>query len=116
MRFMRHLIVMTVIVALATPAAAQSRLKLPDPVPFQQSQFQQSRAVVSAALHPAAKGALIGAGVGAGTLGAIGIWYCTAGPSEEGECGNENWVGPFALWAAAGAGIGALIGVLANRR
>lgn len=63
----------------------------------------------SAAMHPAAKGALIGAAAGAGSLAVFGLWYCTAGP---GECSGENWRRAIPVWTAVGAGVGALIGVL----
>lgn len=66
----------------------------------------------SPALHPAARGGLIGAAIGAGAWGGIGLWYCTVGPNEVGECGVEQWVPGLLVWGGVGAGIGALIGAM----
>jgi hypothetical protein len=75
------------------------------------------RQPVSAAMHPAAKGALIGGAAGAAFVGAVGLWYCTIGPSEEGECDSPRpfWKG-LMLWGGAGAGVGALIGAIVDSR
>jgi hypothetical protein len=72
----------------------------------------QPQQPASSALHPAAKGALVGAALGAGAWGGIGLWYCTIGPNEVGECGVGQWVPGFLVWGGIGAGIGALIGAL----
>jgi len=75
------------------------------------------RQPVSAAMHPAAKGALIGGAAGAAFVGAVGLWYCTIGPNEVGECENPRWFWKgLALYGGAGAGIGALIGAIVDRR
>ena len=72
---------------------------------------------VNAAMHPAAKGALIGGAAGAGFWGAIAVWYCTIGPSEVGECENSGqWLKGLAAWGAGGAAVGALIGAIAGGR
>jgi hypothetical protein len=63
-------------------------------------------------MHPVAKGAIIGAVAGAGTMGAFGLWYCTIGPSETGDCTGDHWVRGLPLYVGIGAGIGALIGAL----
>jgi hypothetical protein len=71
----------------------------------------------SAAMHPAAKGAIIGGAAGAGFWGAIGVWYCTIGPHEAGECDNVgDWARGMAVYGAAGAAIGAVIGAVVGRR
>jgi hypothetical protein len=68
-------------------------------------------------MHPAAKGALIGGAAGAAFVGAVGLWYCTVGPNEVGECENPRWLWKgLALYGGAGAGIGALIGAIVDRR
>lgn len=121
----RHLITCTLLLALAIPPAyAQSTSAEPSRLNMaairQMVRLQagrtvnvQQRPVVAASLHPAAKGAVIGAAAGAGAWGAIGLWYCTVGPNEVGECRNSSmWTRGFLLWGAAGAGIGALIGAL----
>jgi hypothetical protein len=106
MQMIRQLITGLLILALAvSPAAAQS-LNLSYPPQL----LQQPR--VSPALHPAAKGAVIGGAVGGATIGLVGLWYCTIGPSEVGECTAGQWSRNIALWAGVGAGIGALIGAL----
>lgn len=120
MDFLRHLIITVVMVAMAAPSAqAQSgRINLRDAVAssarltLMPVSVPQQQPPVLAALHPAAKGAIIGAAAGAGAVGAIGLWYCTVGPSESGECGSETWGRAIPLWAGIGAGIGMLIGAL----
>jgi hypothetical protein len=67
-------------------------------------------------MHPVAKGALIGGLAGAAFVGAVGLWYCTIGPSEAGECENARWWKGLAMYGGAGAGIGALIGAIVDRR
>jgi hypothetical protein len=81
-------------------------------IDFQSLGRLQRQPPTSAALQPAAKGALIGAAIGAGAWGGIGLWYCTIGPHEVGECGVEQWVPGFLVWGSIGAGIGALIGAM----
>ena len=112
MRTWRQLIISLAIVGIFTSsAAAQSRplrLELPPGVTLQQP-------TVSAALHPAAKGAIIGAASGAGAFGTLALWYCTIGPNEVGECGPHFWTPGVFVYAAIGAGIGALIGAIAGR-
>jgi len=124
MRIPQQLTVFIVVIAIAVPhAAAQSaspaaperpRLNLTVPAAQLIPQGQQPRA--AAALHPAAKGAIIGGAIGAGSFGALGLWYCTIGPHEVGECGIEQWVPGLLVWGGVGAGVGALIGAIANRR
>ena len=71
----------------------------------------------NAAMHPAAKGAIIGGAAGVGFWGAIAVWYCTIGPHEVGECENAGqWARGMAVYGAAGAAIGAVIGAIAGRR
>ena len=116
---LRHLIVCALLTTVAAPSAhAQSttagrsqsastpRLKIDYAWPPQ-------RPAVAAAWHPTAKGAAIGAAAGAGTFAAFGLFYCTVGPSEVGECSNGGmWARGLLVWGAAGAGIGALIAAL----
>lgn len=108
MRVLRHLIISALLIAITvTSAHAQSgHLKI-------NYDFAQQPQRTAAALHPAAKGALIGGAVGAGFWGGVGIWYCTIGPNEVGECSNTGqWARGMLLWGAVGAGIGALIGAI----
>jgi hypothetical protein len=130
MAVLRSVLIAFLIVSVSWPAAAQSiqpavstplglaapRLNLT--VPAEQLIPPQSTTMpTGAALHPAAKGALIGGAVGAGFWGAIAIWYCTIGPSEVGECENTGqWLKGVAAYGAAGAAVGALIGAIAGRR
>lgn len=123
---MRQLIIATLVVVVAAPAASEQSTP-EDPWPptaaspalrlnlqaFPPLQPPQQR---SAALHPAAKGAIVGGAIGAGSFGALGLWYCTIGPSEVGECGIEQWVPGLLVWGAVGAGIGALIGAIRASR
>lgn len=75
--------------------------------------FPPDRPVAAAKLHPAAKGAVIGAVAGAAFWGGVGVWYCTIGPNEVGECDNAGqWARGVLVWSALGAGVGALIGAL----
>jgi hypothetical protein len=108
----RHLILGALIAALLIPSAhAQAP---PSPFRIDTTKFTlQQTTPVAAQMHPAAKGALIGGAIGAGTFGAIGLWYCTIGPHEVGECGPREWLGQGLLvYGGAGAAIGALIGAL----
>jgi|SRR5688572_12322212 hypothetical protein len=112
MSTVRHLIVSALLAALLIPSAhaqAPSSLFRIDTTKF----TLQQTSPVAAQMHPAAKGALIGAAAGAGTWGAIGLWYCTIGPHEVGECGPREWLGQGLLvYGGVGAAIGALIGAL----
>jgi hypothetical protein len=107
---MRQIVAVLVLLATTAPRAqAQEplpklRLEMPASMLVRQQQ------PVSRALHPAAKGAIIGGAIGAGSFGALGLWYCTIGPNEVGECGVEQWTPGLLVWGAIGAGIGALIG------
>lgn len=78
--------------------------------------FPPERPGVAAKMHPAAKGAVIGGIAGAGFWGGVGIWYCTIGPNEAGECRDAGrWTRGMLAWGAAGAAVGALIGALRSR-
>jgi|SRR6185503_836623 len=117
--FLRHLIICALLIALAAPFAhAQSPTvaSLQAPIPPRLKinyAWASPPPVVAAALHPAAKGAAIGAGAGAATFAAFGLFYCTVGPNEVGECSNGGmWTRGLLVWGAVGAGVGALIGVL----
>ena len=102
----RHLIIAVLLLLVATFPARAERLKInymlpPDPP------------AIAAKMHPAAKGAVIGGIAGAGFWGGVGVWYCTVGPNEVGECDNAGqWAKGMLLWSAIGAGVGALIGAL----
>ena len=116
---LRHLIICAALIAVDIPPAhAQSTpagIQQPAIAPRLKINYAwpQQRPAVAAALHPTAKGAAIGAAVGAGSFAALGLWYCTVGPNEVGECSNSGmWTRGLLLWGAAGAGIGALIAVL----
>ena len=112
MNTIRHLILTAVITALLVPSAyAQVP---PSPFRFDPAKFTlQQTPPVAAQMHPAAKGALIGGAIGAGAFGAIGLWYCTIGPHEVGECGPREWLGQGLLvYGGIGAAVGALIGAL----
>jgi hypothetical protein len=105
----RHLIIAILISVFATHTAYAQAPGSPFRIDTTRHVLQQQP--VAAQMHPAAKGALIGAAVGAGAWGAIGVWYCTVGPNEAGECSSRNtWLRGIPLFAAVGAGIGALIG------
>ena len=106
MQTIRQLIIGVLILAFIAPPVAAQSLNLTYPAQL----LQQPR--VSPALHPAAKGAIIGGAAGGATIGLVGLWYCTIGPSEVGECTAGQWSRSIALWAGVGAGIGALIGAL----
>jgi hypothetical protein len=121
----RNLIIAAVVVGLAAPMRAQSTSTSMMSVPptsvlpvtrgslrINLEALGRLQRPASAALHPAAKGAVVGAAIGAGAWGGIGLWYCTIGPNEVGECGVEQWVPGFLVWGGIGAGIGALIGAL----
>lgn len=64
---------------------------------------------VAAAMHPAAKGALIGGAAGLATMGVLAYVFCVQGP---GECSKENFRRAIPIYAGVGAGIGAVIGAL----
>ena len=106
MTAVRHLIIaLLLLTGAATPARAE-RLKINYVVP-------PDPPAVAAKMHPAAKGAVIGGIAGAAFWGGVGIWYCTIGPNEAGECSNAGqWTRGMLLWGAVGAGVGALIGAL----
>lgn len=122
----RHLIVGILVVTLTIPAAsAQTAVANAAPpaaaapalrIDFHALPRLQPPQTASAALHPAAKGAIVGGAAGAGAYGALGLWYCTIGPHEVGECGVEQWVPGLLVWGAVGAGIGALIGAMRASR
>ena len=108
MNTIRQLIIAALVVVFAaSPVLAQEgrlRIRYLDPSP---------PSAAAASLHPATKGALVGAAAGAGFWGAVGVWYCTVGPNEVGECSNAGmWTRGFLMWSAIGAGVGALIGAL----
>ena len=112
MSIIRHLIIGALIVTLFTPAAAAQAPSSPFRIDLTKFTLQQTPPV-AAQMHPVAKGALIGGAIGAGTFGAIGLWYCTIGPHEVGECGPREWLGQGLLvYGGVGAAIGALIGAL----
>ena len=103
--FRHHIIDVLLLADTALPASAE-RLKI-------SYVFPADRPAVAAKMHPAAKGAVIGGIAGAGFWGGVGIWYCTVGPNEVGECDNAGqWAKGMLLWSAIGAGVGALIGAL----
>jgi hypothetical protein len=108
----RHLIIAALIAAFVPAAHAQqpaSPIRI-DPTKFE---LQQTAPPVAAQLHAAAKGAITGGAVGAGTGLAIGVWYCTVGPNEAGECSSRStWLQGIPVFAGAGAAIGALIGAM----
>jgi hypothetical protein len=104
MNLLRHLIIGALLLAFTALPARAERLKI-DYV------FPPDRPAIAAKMHPAAKGAVIGGVAGAGFWGGVGIWYCTVGPNEVGECDNAGqWAKGMLLWSAIGAGVGALIG------
>jgi len=106
MTIVRHLIVCLLLVGVAAPPAYAERLKI-------NYVFPPERPPIAAKMHPAAKGAVIGGLAGAGFWGAVGVWYCTVGPNEVGECSNAGqWARGILFWGAVGAGVGALIGAL----
>jgi hypothetical protein len=113
MTIIRHLVVVIITVAMAAvPAHAQSPGS-PFRIDTSQYSLQQTPSSVPSQMHPVAKGALIGAAVGAGTWLGIGLWYCTIGPNEAGECSSTStWLGGIPLFAGAGAALGALIGAM----
>jgi hypothetical protein len=112
MSMVRHLIISLLLVALPVQAFAQSAAS---PFQIDTSRYVLQQPPVAAQMHPAAKGAIIGAAAGAGTWLAIGVWYCTVGPNEAGECSSRNtWLQGIPLFAGIGAAVGALIGA-ANR-
>jgi len=114
MSTIRHLII-CVLIAAFVPAHAQQPSS-PFRIDTTKFVLQQTAPPVAAQLHPAAKGAIIGGAAGAGTWLAIGVWYCTIGPNEAGECSSRNtWLEGIPVFAAAGAAIGALIGALKAR-
>jgi hypothetical protein len=106
----RHLIVTALIAALFVPDAHAQAPGSPFRIDTTKYVLQPARPI-AAQMHPAAKGAIIGGAAGAGTWLAIGVWYCTIGPHEAGECGSSStWLQGIPLFAAIGAGVGALIG------
>jgi len=112
MSTIRHLIISALMAAVfIAPASAQAP---PSPFRIDTTKFVlQQRPPVAAQMHPAAKGAIIGGAIGAGTYGAIGLWYCTIGPHEAGECGAREWLWQgILLYGGIGAAIGALIGAM----
>jgi len=116
MRLLRHLIIALAIVSVSHPVSAQNRrLNLTvAPELLVPAAPQQPG---GSGMHPVAKGALIGGAVGAAFVGAVGLWYCTIGPNEVGECESPRWLWKgLAIYGGAGAGIGALIGAIVDRR
>jgi len=106
MSVLRHLIVVLLFFVVTAPPVHAERLKI-------HYDFPPDRPAVAARMHPAAKGAVIGGIAGAGFWGGVGVWYCTVGPNEVGECDNAaRWARGVLLWGAIGAGVGALIGAL----
>ena len=104
MTVLRQLIIAVLLLAFAALPAHAQRLKI-------NYEFPPDRA--AARMHPAAKGAVIGGIAGAGFWGGVGVWYCTVGPNEVGECDNAGqWARGMLLWSAIGAGVGALVGAL----
>ena len=102
----RYLIVCLLLSAFAVRPAYAERLKI-------NYVFPPDRPVAAGRLHPAAKGAMIGGVAGAAFWGGVGVWYCTVGPNEVGECDNAGqWARGMLLWSAVGFGVGALIGAL----
>ena len=115
MSTIRHLIICALIAAFV-PAAHAQQPSSPFRIDTTKLVLQQTAPPVAAQLHPAAKGAIIGGAVGAGTWLAIGVWYCTIGPNEAGECSSRNtWRQGTPVFAGAGAAIGALIGAMKAR-
>jgi hypothetical protein len=93
MTVLRHLIVAVLLLAFAALPAHAQRLKINYVVP------PDDRPAVAARMHPAAKGAVIGGIAGAGFWGGVGVWYCTIGPNEVGECDNPGqWARGTLLW------------------
>ena len=112
MSTIRHLIISGLITLFVIPSAYAQAPASPFRIDTTKFTLQQTPPV-AAQMHPAAKGALIGGAIGAGTFGAIGLWYCTIGPHEVGECGPREWLGQGLLvYGGIGAAIGALIGAL----
>ena len=106
MHVLRHLIITILLLAFTAWPASAERLKI-------NYVFPTDRPAVAAKMHPAAKGAVIGGIAGAGFWGGVGVWYCTVGPNEVGECDNAGqWAKGMLVWGAIGAGVGALIGAL----
>src|SRR5215216_5681235 len=106
MTALRHLILCLLISVVAVALAQAERLKM-------NYVFPSTGPAVAAKMHPAAKGAVIGGIAGAGFWGGVGVWYCTVGPNEVGECRNAGqWARGILFWGAVGAGVGALIGAL----
>jgi hypothetical protein len=106
MSVLRHLIIAVLLLAFVARPARAERMKI-------NYVFAPDRPEVAAKMHPAAKGAVIGGIAGAGFWGGVGVWYCTVGPNEAGECSNTGqWARGMLVWGAIGAGVGALIGAL----
>ena len=102
----RHLIIGALLLGLVVAPARAQRLKI-------NYVFPPEQPLVAAKMHPSAKGALIGSAVGVGFWAGVGVWYCTIGPNEAGECSSTGqWGRGMLLWGAVGAGVGALIGAL----
>ena len=107
----RHLIIAVLIALMADHAAYAQAPGSPFRINTSHYVLQRTSPPAATGMHPVAKGALIGGAVGAGTWLAIGVWYCTIGPNEAGECSSANtWVGGIPLFAGVGAAVGALIG------
>jgi hypothetical protein len=83
MTALRYLIVCLVLSAFAVRPAYAERLKI-------NYVFPPDRPVAAAKLHPAAKGAVIGGVAGAVFWGGVGVWHCTIGPNEVGECDSAR--------------------------
>jgi hypothetical protein len=112
MSTIRHLIISALIAVLFVPVAHAQAPGSPFRIDTTKYVLQPAPQV-AAQMHPAAKGAIIGGAIGVGTFGAIGLWYCTIGPHEVGECGPREWLGQGLLvYGGIGAAIGALIGAM----
>jgi hypothetical protein len=116
MSTVRHLIIAALITAIAAPAASAQAPGSPFRIDPERYALQQTAPPVAAQLHPAAKGALIGGAVGAAAWLGIGLWYCTVGPNEVGECSSgHTWVSGIPLFTGVGAAVGALIGAAKSK-
>ena len=112
MSTVRHLICAVLVAAVSVTSAHAQTPESPFRIDTTRYVLQQ-QPPVAAQLHPTAKGALIGAAAGAGAWGAIGVWYCTIGPHEAGECSSSStWLQGIPLFAGVGAALGALIGAV----
>ena len=108
MSTVRHLIIAILIAPTVAPAAYAQAPGSPFRIDTSQYVLRQAPPV-AAQMHPAAKGALIGGAIGAGSWLAIATWYCTIGPNEAGECSSRGtWLDGIPLFAGVGALVGAV--------